>query len=77
MKKDETLSISERMKDNELMLNAMDEAVHEALRMHKLLGHPIVTWEDGKVKIIPPDQISVNGELAADPARIRIEAGTG
>jgi hypothetical protein len=67
MKKDEALSIPERMKDNELLLNAMDEAVHEALRMHKLLGRPIVTWEDGKVKLVPPEQIQLeetNGEAS-------------
>jgi hypothetical protein len=67
MKKvDESLSISERIKDNELLLQAMDEAVHEALRMHKLLGHPIAVWEDGKVKIIPADQIPLNGEANGD-----------
>jgi hypothetical protein len=39
----------------------MDKAVHDAVRRHKLLGQSIVVWEDGKVKIIPPDQIPVNG----------------
>ena len=57
------LSISERMKNNDRLLNAMDKAVHDALRVHKLLGQPIVVWEDGKVKIIPPDQIPLNGDM--------------
>jgi hypothetical protein len=60
MKKDEPLSIPDRMKDNQLLLDAMDQAVYESLRLHKLLGHPIVTWEDGKVKLIPPEQIQLN-----------------
>jgi hypothetical protein len=62
MKEVESRSISERMKDNELLLSAMDKAVHDALRVHKLLGQSIVVWEDGKVKIIPPEQIPVNCE---------------
>ena len=60
MKETESESISERMKDNDLLLRAMDKAVHDALRTHKLLGQSIVVWEDGKVKIIPPDQIPVD-----------------
>jgi hypothetical protein len=44
----------------------MDKAVHEALRVHKLLGQSIVVWEDGKVKIIPPDQIPVNGDAESN-----------
>ncbi len=63
MQKTESLSIPERMKDNERLLKAMDKGVRDALRVHKLLGQSIVTWEDGKVKIIPPDQIPVNGDL--------------
>jgi hypothetical protein len=68
MKKVDTRTISERMKDNELILGAMDKAVHDALRVHKLLGQSIVIWEDGKVKIIPPDQIPVIGEPPAKGA---------
>ncbi len=48
------------MKDDERILAAMDRAVHQALRVHKLLGQSIVTWEDGKVKIIPPEEIPVD-----------------
>ena len=66
MSKSESLSISERMKDNRLLLDAMDKAVHDALRKHKLLGESIVVWEDGKVKIIPADQIPLNGESNGD-----------
>ena len=62
MKEVDSRSISERMKDNELILGAMDKAVHDALRRHKLLRQSVVVWEDGKVKILPPDQIPVNGE---------------
>jgi hypothetical protein len=63
MDKPDTRSFAERMKDNDLLLAAMDKAVHAAIREHKLLGRSIVTWENGKVKIIPPEEIPVNGEL--------------
>ena len=34
-------------------------AVNHALWVHKRLGNPIATWKDGKVVIIPPEEISV------------------
>jgi hypothetical protein len=39
---------------------AIRESVREALLMHKRLGLPVVTWQDGKVVWIPADQISVD-----------------
>jgi hypothetical protein len=38
---------------------AIRESVREALLMHKRLGLPVVTWQDGKVAWIPADQIPV------------------
>jgi hypothetical protein len=38
-------------------------AVREALRMHKCLGNPIAVWKDGKVVIVPPEEI----EIPPDP----------
>jgi hypothetical protein len=32
-------------------------AVNQALVMHKHLGNPIATWKDGKVVIVPADEI--------------------
>ena len=34
-------------------------AVNDALRMHKRLGNPIASWKDGKVVIIPPEEIVI------------------
>ena len=34
-------------------------AVNDALRMHKRLGNPIAAWKDGKVIIIPPEEIVI------------------
>jgi hypothetical protein len=38
---------------------AMGNAVNAALRMHKLLGYPIVVCRDGKVVWIPPEEIEL------------------
>ena len=34
-------------------------AVNDALRMHKRIGNPIATWKDGKVVIVPPEEIVI------------------
>ncbi len=36
---------------------AVREAVIEALRDHKRAGNPVAIWEDGKVRIVPPEEI--------------------
>lgn len=41
---------------------AVRRAVRHALLTHKRAGVPIASWQDGKVVIIPADEISV-GEL--------------
>ena len=38
---------------------AMSEAVRHALLTHKRAGHPIASWKDGKVVIIPAEEIEV------------------
>jgi uncharacterized damage-inducible protein DinB len=48
--------------DRDAITNAMGEAVQDALRKHKLLGQSIVTWRDGKVVTVPPEEIELNGE---------------
>jgi hypothetical protein len=39
-------------------------AVNDALLMHKRLGNPIATWKDGKVVIIPPEEIVVPADVS-------------
>lgn len=39
---------------------ALKEAVAQAIAEHKLRGHPIIIWRDGKVVSVPPEDISVN-----------------
>ncbi len=45
-------------------------AVREALIMHKRIGNPIATWRDGKVVIVPPEEI----EIPPDPFAYRDES---
>ena len=41
-------------------------AVRHALRMHKRAGNPIAVWRDGRVIIIPPEEIIVADEPKPD-----------
>jgi hypothetical protein len=38
---------------------AMARGVREALRRHKALGESIAVWRDGKVVIVPPEEIDL------------------
>lgn len=40
---------------------AIKEAVREALLDHKRAGNPVAVWRDGKVVIVPPGEIDVDG----------------
>jgi hypothetical protein len=41
------------------VMDLFDQAGREALARHKRLGLPIVTWRDGRVVEIPPEEIVV------------------
>ncbi len=36
---------------------AMQEAANEAVVMHQRLGLPMVEWQDGKIVLVPADQL--------------------
>ena len=38
---------------------AIQKATREALKMHKLARNPIAVWQDGKIVILKPEEISV------------------
>lgn len=61
-------SITDLMRDKEGMDRAIRRGVQQALRVHKLLGHPIaVGLPDGSVKIIPPEEIELDPEFDGPP----------
>jgi hypothetical protein len=41
----------------ERILEAAGRAVQEAIRDHKRAGNPIAEWRDGRVVLVPPEQI--------------------
>jgi hypothetical protein len=46
--------------------DAMNAAMRHALLTHKRAGNPIASWKDGKVVVIPADEIEIE-ETPADP----------
>jgi hypothetical protein len=44
------------------ILQAMREAVREALLRHKKLGNPVAVWRDGRVVWLSPEEIPTDGE---------------
>lgn len=42
----------------------LQRAVNHALLMHKRLGNPIATWRDGKVVIVPPEEIVIPSDVS-------------
>ncbi|MFL6254153.1 MAG: hypothetical protein ACJ74T_03970 [Pyrinomonadaceae bacterium] len=52
----------------EPVVAALRRAAHNALLEHKRAGNPIAAWKDGKVVIIPAEEIQVE-ETADDSER--------
>lgn len=46
----------------EAIERVLQGAVQEALAVHKKLGHRIAIWKDGKVVIVPPEEIVISPE---------------
>ncbi|HEX4948598.1 MAG TPA: hypothetical protein VFZ34_18125 [Blastocatellia bacterium] len=51
--------LTQRGKEIEAILR---EAGRQAILMHKKLGNPIATWQDGKVVIVPPEEIPIDDD---------------
>jgi hypothetical protein len=43
------------------------QAVRQALLMHKRAGNPVAGWRDGKVVVIPADEIRVDDPPDDEP----------
>lgn len=55
-------TIAEILADGATLDAAMRQGVREALLRHKKLGESIAVWKDGKVAIVPPEEIEVSPE---------------
>jgi hypothetical protein len=53
--------VAAHAKDIERILR---RAVNNALLQHKQMGNPIATWRDGKVVIVPPEEIVISPEFS-------------
>ena len=45
--------------DHEILLAAASEAVRQALAQHKARGNSVVVWRDGRVVLLPAEEIEV------------------
>jgi hypothetical protein len=43
---------------------AMQEAVNDAIVLHQRLGLPMVEWQEGKIVLVPADQLAVVDGMA-------------
>lgn len=50
-------SLAERLADREEMSRAVTQVVHEAIRRHKEMGKSIAIGENGRVVIVPAEEI--------------------
>jgi hypothetical protein len=54
------IPLGERVRDVQLIEQALARAVREALRRHKRAGNPVAVWRDGRTVWIKPDDIPDN-----------------
>lgn len=54
------LDLVEQADEIELILQ---KAVQHELSIHKRLGNPVAVWRDGKVVVIPPEEIVLTSTL--------------
>jgi ABC-type proline/glycine betaine transport system ATPase subunit len=55
------LDLTEQAEAIQIVLHT---AVQHALSIHKRLGNSIAVWKDGKVVIVPPEEIVLSSELS-------------
>ncbi len=68
MNNEKEINIPEILKDRPRVRKALRDAVQKAIRFHKVMGVPIVVWQDGKVVEIPPEKIELLEETNGDSA---------
>jgi predicted ABC-type ATPase len=53
---DEAVSVADELLQDRIV-DSIGDAVREAIRDHKRAGNPIAEWRDGRVMVVPPEQI--------------------
>ena len=65
MKQESTFRRVNFAEQAEAIERVLHTAVQHALSIHKRLGNPIATWKDGKVVIVPPEEIVLSSDVDA------------
>lgn len=60
-------TIDEIFEDGRAIDEALKEAARYARRLHKALGNPMATWEDGKIVWVQPDDIRIDDDTEREP----------
>lgn len=55
-------TLDELFKDGRAIDEALKEAARDARRLHKALGNPMATWQDGRVVWVQPEDIRVDDD---------------
>lgn len=55
-------TVKELFEDGRAIDDALREAARDARRLHKALGNPMATWQDGQVVWVQPSDIQVDDE---------------
>ena len=63
MTKQGTFSRVNFVEQAEAIERILQVGVQQALSVHKRLGNPIAIWKDGKVVIVPPEEIVISPEV--------------
>jgi hypothetical protein len=56
-----SLPPAERINDHSRILDALRQAVRQALLDHKRAGNPVAVWQDERVVWVPAEQIPGDG----------------
>jgi hypothetical protein len=62
-------TINELFEDGRAIDEALREAARDARRLHKALGNPMATWQNGRVVWVQPEDIDIDDDsVRHDPA---------
>ena len=62
-------TINELFEDGRAIDEALREAARDARRLHKALGNPMATWQNGHVVWVQPEDIDIDDDTDRhDPA---------
>jgi hypothetical protein len=55
-------TINELFEDGRAIDEALREAARDARRLHKALGNPMATWQNGQVVWVQPEDIHIDDD---------------